>query len=128
MEETKYLSGARRLRPEDIVFTDDIAQNDNLLEFYISVYFNADDVFGTHVCNTDSDDWLNIYANYDMNRREVCEDLEVYIILADGTEQDYKYRLTEDERAFLLPKMEAFFATQIGFSLETACEQYWEEP
>ena len=61
--EPEYLTGSRRLCAEDISFAEDIIQNDNLLEFYMEVSFNADQVFGTDVCTSENDDWLNIYAN-----------------------------------------------------------------
>ncbi len=39
---TQYLTGIRTLHAEDISFAEDIIQNDNLLEFYMEVSFNAD--------------------------------------------------------------------------------------
>lgn len=65
--------------PEDISFAEDIIQNDNLLEFYMEVCFDADQMFGTNVCTTENDDWLNIYANYDLEARRVCDTLEMYL-------------------------------------------------
>lgn len=127
MKKYKYLAGPRRLGADEVTFADEIAQIDNLLEFYIPVTFDADAVFGTNVCNADTDDWLNIYAYYDMERREVSRYLDVYIGFADGSEKDCKYRLSDDERGFLLPKMEAFIASQLGISLDDACKQYQEE-
>ena len=71
--EPQYLTGIRTLHAEDISFAEDIIQNDNLLEFYMEVSFNADQVFGTDVCTSENDDWLNIYANYDLDARRVCD-------------------------------------------------------
>lgn len=110
-----YLIGARVLREGDISFAEDIIQNDHLLEFYMEVCFDADKVFGTNVCTTGNDDYLNVYANYDMERGCVADDLEVYLMRGDGSEQDYKYRLTDDEKALLLPRMEAY------------CQQHWSQ-
>ena len=125
--EPVYLSGSRTLRSEDISFAEDIIQNDNLLEFYMELSFDADKVFGTHVCTTENDDWLNVYANYNMEARRVCDTLEVYLVRGDGSEQDYKYRLTEEEQALLLPKMEDYCQRHWGQSLEDCCAQYLEE-
>lgn len=125
--EPGYLSGSRTLRSEDTSFSEDIVQNENLLEFYMDVIFDADKVFGTHVCTDENDDWLNIYANYDMTARRVCGTLEVYLVRGDGGEQDYKYRLTEEEQALLLPKMEDYCQRQWGQSLEDCCADYLEE-
>ena len=125
--EPMYLSGSRTLSAEDISFADDIAQNDNLLEFYMEVVFDADKVFGTHVCTMDNDDYVNVYANYDMAIQRVCDTLEVYLVRGDGSEQDYKYRLSDEERELLLPKMEEYCQHRLGQSLEECCADYNEE-
>ena len=125
--EPVYLSGSRTLRSEDISFAEDIIQNDNLLEFYMELSFDADKVFGTHVCTTENDDWLNVYANYNMEARRVCDTLEVYLVRGNGSEQDYKYRLTEEEQALLLPKMEDYCQQHWGQSLEECCADYLAE-
>ena len=125
--EPVYLSGSRTLRSEDISFAEDIIQNDNLLDFYMELSFDADKVFGTHVCTTENDDWLNVYANYNMEARRVCDTLEVYLVRGNGSEQDYKYRLTEEEQALLLPKMEDYCQQHWGQSLEECCADYLAE-
>ena len=125
--EPVYLSGSRTLRAEDISFAEDIVQNDNLLEFYMEVVFDADKVFGTHVCTGDNDDYVNVYANCDMDARRVCDTLEVYLVRGDGSEQDCKYRLSAEERALLLPKMEEYCQQRWGQSLEECCADYAEE-
>lgn len=125
--EPGYLSGSRTLRCEDISFSEDIVQNENLLEFYMDAIFDADKVLGTHVCTDENNDWLNIYANYDMTARRVCDTLEVYLVRGDGSEQDYKYRLTEEEQALLLPKMEEYCQRHWGQSLEECCADYLSE-
>lgn len=125
--ETTYLSGSRTLRSEDISFDEEVYQNENLLNFYMDVVFDADKVFGTHVCTDENDDYVNVYANYDMVARRVCDTLDVYLVRADGTEQDYKYRLTEEELALMLPKMDDYCKQQLGCSLEECCAQYLEE-
>lgn len=124
--EPEYLSGSRKLCAEDISFAEDIIQNDNLLEFYMEVSFDADKVFGNHV-TTGNDDWLNIYANYDMEARRVCDDLDVYLVRSDAGEQNYKYCLTDEERSFLLPKMEEYCQQRWGQSLDECCADYLAE-
>lgn len=120
----EFLTGSRRLRPEDILFGDEITQNGHLLEFCMEVHFNADAVFGTKVCTTENDDWINVYANYDMERGRVCDTLEVYLVRGDDSEQDCKYQLSPEEQAALLPKMEAYCLEQLGISLDAARAQY----
>ena len=93
----------------------------------MEVNFDADKVFGTNVCSTENDDWLNIYANYDMDERSVCDTLDVYLVLANGDEQALKYRLSPEEQALLLPKMEEYCQQQWGQSLEQCCADYLPE-
>ncbi len=97
--EPEYLTGSRRLCAEDISFAEDIIQNDNLLEFYMEVCFDADQMFGTNVGTTENDDWLNIYANYDLEARRVCDTLEMYLQRGNGDEEAFKYRLSAEEQA-----------------------------
>lgn len=125
--EIQFLHGQRELRSEDISFSEDIMQNDHLLEFYMDVVFDADAVFGTQVCTSDNDDFMNIYANYDLERGCVRDTLEVYLIHGDGTEQDRKYRLSEEEQALLLPKMEEYCKRQFGCDLDELRSQYLSE-
>lgn len=122
--ETPLLHGQRELRSGDIYFSDEVMQNDNLLEFYMDGSFDVDTVFGTHVCTSDNDDYLNIYANYDLECGCVCDTLDLYLVRGDGTEQDYKYRLSENEKTLLLPKMEEYCKQQFGVGLDELCQQY----
>lgn len=125
--EPQYLTGSRTLRAEDISFAEDIIQNDNLLEFYMEVSFNADEVFGTNVCTTENDDWLNIYANYDLERGCVCDTLEVFLQCSNGDELDFKYRLSPEEQALFIPKMNTYCQEHWGQSLEECCTDYLAE-
>ena len=125
--EPQYLTGSRTLRAEDISFAEDIIQNDNLLEFYMEVSFHADEVFGTNVYTTENDDWLNIYANYDLERGCVCDTLEVFLQCSNGDELDFKYRLSPEEQALFIPKMNTYCQEHWGQSLEECCADYLTE-
>lgn len=125
--EPKYISGSRPLRAGDISFAEDIIQNENLLEFYMEVSFDADAVFGTHVCTDENGDWLNIYANYDLEHGCVCDTLQIYLVRGDGGEQDFKYRLSDEEQALLLPKMEEYCQQHWSQSLADCCADYLSE-
>lgn len=125
--EPQYLTGIRTLHAEDISFAEDIIQNDNLLEFYMEVSFHADEVFGTNVCTTENDDWLNIYANYDLDARRVCDTLEVYLQRGNGDEEAFKYRLSAEEQALLLPRMNTYCQEYWGQSLEECSANYLSE-
>lgn len=122
--EPRYISGSRSLCAEDITFAEDIIQNENLLEFYMEMSFDADAVFGTHVCTDENGDWLNIYANYDMEHNCVCDTLEVYLVCGNGDEQDFRYRLSDEEQKLLLPKMEEYCQRHWSQSLEDCCASY----
>ena len=125
--EPEYLTGSRRLCAEDISFAEDIIQNDNLLEFYMEGCFDADQMFGTNVCTTENDDWLNIYANYDLEARRVCDTLEMYLQRGNGDEEAFKYRLSAEEQALLLPKMNTYCQEHWGQSLEECSADYLAE-
>ena len=125
--EPGYLSGSRTLRAEDISFSDEVMENGNLLNFYMEVIFDPEKVFGTHVCTDENDDYVNVYANYDMDARRVCDTLDVCLVHGDGSQQNYKYRLTDEEQALLLPKMEDYCQQRLGRSLEECCARYLAE-
>ena len=126
-EPVQLLSGDRRLEADDISFSSEILQEDNRLEFYMDVVFDADEVFGTNVCSTANDDWVNVYANFDLEARRVCDTLEVYLTRGDGSEQAFQYILSDEEKALLLPKMDAYCQEQFGHGLDECCAQYLEE-
>ena len=125
--EPGYLTGSRMLRAEEICFSEDIVQNGKLLEFCLDGAIDVDKMFGTNTCDYDNGDWFNIYANYDMEAHRVCDTLEVYLQHEDGGEQEFKYRLSEEEQALLLPRMEDYCQQQWGQSLEECCADYLAE-
>ena len=125
--EPGYIAGSRMLRPNEICFSEDIIQSDNRLEFCMDGAIDVDQLFGTHTCDFDNGDWFNIYANYDMETHKVCDTLEVYLQHEDGGEQEFKYRLSEEELALLLPKMDDYCREHWGQSLEECCADYHAE-
>ena len=125
--EPSYLTGSRMLRAEEICFSEDIVQNGNLLEFCMDGAINADEMFGTNTCDYDNGDWFNIYANYDMEERRVCDTLEVYLQHENGGEQEFKYKLSDEEKALMLPKMEDYCQHKWNQSLEECCADYLRE-
>lgn len=125
--EPGYLSGSQTLRAEDISFSNEIMEDGNLLNFYMDVIFDLDKIFGIHVCTDENDDYVNIYADYDMSTRCVCDTLDVCLVRGDGSERSYKYQLTEEEQALMLPKMEDYCQQCLGCSLEECCARYMAE-
>ena len=79
--------------------------------------FDPDAVFGTHVATGENDNWLNVYAAYDLNNGQPCSALDVNLMCADGTEFAFRYPLTEPEQAVLLGKMDAYCLERTGMAL-----------
>lgn len=117
-QEPEILTGSRPLCADDISFSEDIVQKENCLEFYMDVAFAAEDVFGFPAYAEDSDDWLNIYANYSLETGQVCDTLDIHLVHDDGGEQNFRYLLTEEEQALLLAKMNDYCQYKWGQSLE----------
>jgi len=122
-----FLEGERSLRPEEISFSGDIDQNDNLLNFYWETNFNVDEVFGTNVVTAENDDFLNVYADYDLEENCNYDTLTVILNCADGEQFAYKYRLNAEEREAIAQKMDAYCTEQLGMSLNDCHKQYLEE-
>ena len=101
---------------------------DGKLNFYVQTEFDVDAVFGTFVCTDENDDWLNIYANYDIAEDRPCDTLELCLCKADGTEESWSYQLNAAEREVLLRKMEEYCQQQTGMSLRDYAQQFREEP
>lgn len=115
--DAQYLTGSRRLLPEEISFEDEVMECGGKLNFYVPVYFDPDAVFGTHVATDENDDYVNVYANYDLKTGRVCGELDITLVRGDGSEAEYKYKLTESDCAALLPKMEAYCQEQTEMTL-----------
>ena len=105
LRQSKEIAPAGRLSDKQIVFSDEISEIGGRLNFYIDTGFDVDAVFGTHVCTGENDDYLNVYAEYDMAAGQVCGELEVDLHRADGREESIPYTLNDAEKAMLLHKM-----------------------
>ena len=126
-ETVRPLHGSRRLRPEDIEFSDEVCDTGENLNFYIPCWFHVDEVFGTQVETPDSDDSLNIYANYDLESGQVRGTLDITLRRADGTEDAFVYHLNAEEKAMLLPKMDAYCRKETGHDLSRFRAMYLRE-
>ena len=113
----RILKGERELRPEDIRFGDDVEEMaGHLLNFYMETWFNVDEAFGTNVCTDENEDYLNVYANYDMAHNRLCDTLSIVYWKGDDCEE-YEYRLSEAEKKMILPKMDAYCKVRTKMSL-----------
>ena len=126
--EGKELTSAGHLTAQNFSFSDEIMMENGKLNFYVQTEFDVDAAFGTFVCTDENDDWLNIYANYDLERDAVCDTLELNLCKGDGTEENWSYHLNAAEQEVLARKMEEFCQQQNGMSLHDFARQLQEEP
>ena len=125
--EAMVLTGSRRLSMNEISFQDDMSECGSLLNFYVPVTFDPDAVFGTNVATDANDDYLNVYADFDLDVGEVCDALTVIQVCGDGSEETYRYPLTEEDRSILRSKMNDYCMEQTGMSLDDYRAQYLAE-
>ena len=122
----KEITSAGHLSARNFSFGEEIIESDGKLSFYLQADFDVDAAFGTFVCTDQNDDWLNIYANYDIEKGRPCDTLELNLCKGDGTEENWSYHLNAAEQEVLARKMEAFYQQQTGTSLHEYARQLRE--
>ena len=124
----KEITSAGHLSARNFSFGDEIMmEEDGKLNFYVDADFDVDAAFGTFVCTDKNDDWLNIYANYDIAEDRPCDTLELTLCKGDGSEENWSYPLNAAEQDVLLRKMEEYCQQQTGMSLREYTQQLHEE-
>ena len=124
----KEITSAGHLSARNFSFSDEIMmEEDGKLNFYVEASFDVDAVFGTFVLTDKNDDWLNIYANYDIAQGKPCDTLELCLCKGDGAEESWSYQLNAAEQDVLLRKMEEYCQKQTGMSLHDYAQQFREE-
>ena len=125
----KAITSAGHLSAQNFSFSDEIMmEEDGKLNFYVDADFDVDAAFGTFVLTDKNDDWLNIYANYDIAEDRPCDTLELTLCKGDGSEESWSYQLNAAEQDVLLRKMEEYCQQQTGMSLHDYAQQFREEP
>ena len=124
----KEITSARHLSARNFSFGDEIIESDGKLNFYVQAEFDVDAAFGTFVLTDENDDWLNVYANYDIAQGKPCDTLELTLCKGDGSEESWSYQLNAAEQDVLLRKMEEYCQQQTGMSLHDYAQQFREEP
>ena len=119
----KEITSAGHLSAQNFSFGEEIIESDGKLNFYLQADFDVDAAFGTFVCTDQNDDWLNIYANYDVEQDRLCDTLELNLCKGDGSEESRSYSLNAAEQEVLLHKMEAFCQQQTGMNLHEYAQQ-----
>lgn len=122
----KEITSAGHLSARNFSFGEEIIESDGKLSFYLQADFDVDAAFATFVCTDQNDDWLNIYANYDIEKDRLCDTLELNLCKGDGTEENWSYHLNAAEQEVLARKMEAFYQQQTGTSLHEYARQLRE--
>ena len=122
----KEITSAGHLSARNFSFGEEIIESDGKLNFYLQADFDVDAAFGTFVCTDQNDDWLNIYANYDIEKGRPCDTLELNLCKGDGTEENWSYHLNAAEQEVLARKIEAFCQQQTGTSLHEYARQLRE--
>lgn len=124
----KEITSAGHLSARNFSFSDEIMMDeDGMLNFYVDADFDVDAAFGTFVLTDKNDDWLNIYANYDIAEDRPCDTLELTLCKGDGSEENWSYPLNAAEQEVLMRKMEEFCQQQTGMSLREYAQQLHEE-
>ena len=124
----KEITSAGHLSARNFSFSDEIMmEEDGKLNFYVDADFDVDAAFGPFVLTDKNDDWLNIYANYDIAEDRPCDTLELTLCKGDGSEESWSYPLNAAEQDVLLRKMEEFCQQQTGMSLRVYAQQFREE-
>ena len=123
----KEITSAGHLSARNFSFGDEIIESDGKLNFYVQTEFDVDAAFGTFVLTDKNDDWLNIYANYDIAEDRPCDTLELTLCKGDGSEESWSYPLNAAEQEVLMRKMEEFCQQQTGMSLCVYAQQFREE-
>ena len=124
----KEITSAGHLSARIFSFGDEIIESDGKLNFYVQTEFDVDAAFGTFVLTDKNDDWLNIYANYDIAEDRPCDTLELTLCKGDGSEESWSYPLNAAEQEVLMRKMEEYCQQQTGMSLHDYAQQFREEP
>ena len=124
----KEITSAGHLSAQNFSFGEEIIESDGKLNFYLQADFDVDAAFGLVGSTDRNDDWLNIYANYDIEKGRPCDTLELTICNAEGTEENWSYHLNAAEQEVLARKMESFCQQQTGMSLHEYAQQFQEEP
>ena len=122
------ITSAGHLSARNFSFSDEIMmEEEGKLNFYVDADFDVDAAFGTFVLTDKNDDWLNIYANYDIAEDRPCDTLELTLCKGDGSEESWSYPLNAAEQEVLMRKMEEFCQQQTGMSLREYAQQLHEE-
>lgn len=122
--QTECWRGERQFEWDEISFAEEIVVDDNLLNFYIPIRFDAAAVFGKPVERLGPDDSFDVYANYALDEGAISEYLEIMVKYHDGVEDVAMYHLTPMEQEMFLRKMDEYCMSTQGQSIEEICQKH----
>lgn len=125
--QTKCWKGQHPFDWEDISFEQEIIADDNALNFYVPILFDAYGIFGDAVSKLEPDDSYNVYANYNLDEGEISDYLKITVIYGDGHEDIAYYQLSPEEQEMFLRKMDAYCQETAGISLADWEQRYMQE-
>ena len=126
--EGQELTTPSKLTARNFYFEDSIeALDDRILNFYVVPCFNVDKAFSTFVETDENDHALNIYANYDMQRQQVCDMLEITLYGSGIEDRSLTYCLNAAEKEVLRKKMEAYCMQREHKPLNQLCQEMLQE-
>ena len=70
---------------------------------------------------------LNVYANYDMQHQQVCDELEITLYGSGIEEQSLTHHLNAAEKDVLRTKMEAYCMEREHTSLTQFCKELLQD-
>lgn len=121
---TEYWQGERQFRQDEVSFAEEIVMDDNTLNFYVPIFFDAAAVFGKQVERLGPDDSFDVYANYDMDDGDISEYLEILVKYHDGVEDVAMYHLTPEEQEMFLRKMDEYCMSTLGQSIQEIAQKH----
>ena len=125
-DEVKYLKGSVRLQPNEIDVEGEVMWSHETLEFYVPVRFDADKVFGSEIATAPRDSYVNVYAYYNLEEQAVCDELTVLLISDNGSEEEFRYKLTPEEKKLFRERMNAV-CLKCGADLDECRQEYLQE-
>lgn len=111
---------------DDFNFVDEILECDDELNFYMELHCDARSVFGS-LGGIALDDYLNVYANYNVQTRQVDDTLDIMICRSVGSNEAAVYKLSEAEKEIVLEKMDEYCQEREGMTLDEYCEKIQSE-
>ena len=125
------IESVRPLRAEDMKFHDAVLRHENLLNFKFVPDSQLCEAFGAGEDIEEPGALVSVYANFDMAAGRPVDTLDVTFTVDESVSidgmADYRCRMSAEELASLLPRMDAYYRAHRGVSLAERAREYAEE-